>query len=358
MNFPHFPSKLPQTETSIFTVMSALANKHNAINLSQGFPDFDCDHSLVYMVNQALKHGHNQYAPMPGLPKLREEISSLVNDCYGTEYDPDSEITITTGATEAIFCAIMAVVNEGDEVIVIEPAYDSYMPNIKLAGGNMVCYTMEAPDYKIDWDHFKRLVNHRTRLIILNTPHNPTGTILTDSDLQQLNSIIKDTEIMLLSDEVYEHIIFDGNPHQSISRYAELVKRSFVISSFGKTLHTTGWKMGYCLAPESMTKEFRKVHQFVTFSVNTPIQHGIARYLSSEREKILDLKNFYQAKRDLFLNLMEGSGFTPIKSSGTYFQLMSYENISELKDVEFSKWLTTEIGVACIPVSVFYRSTK
>ena len=358
MNFPHFPSKLPQTGTSIFTVMSALAQKHQAINLSQGFPDFDCDRSLTYMVNQAIKHGHNQYAPMPGLPWLKEEISAFTQECYGTTYDPETEITITSGATEAIYCAITATVNEGDEVIVIEPAYDSYIPNIKLNGGSPVCYTLEAPDFRINWDHFKRLITNHTRLIILNTPHNPTGTILHESDIRQLAAIIKDTQIMIVSDEVYEHIIFDGKQHQSISRFPELVSRSFVISSFGKTLHTTGWKLGYCLAPPPLTKELRKVHQFVTFSTSTPFQHGVARYMKEEKEKIIQLKHFYQAKRDLFLSLMKNSRFEPIPCSGTYFQLMKYDQISDKSDTEFSQWLTSEVGVACIPVSVFYRSGK
>lgn len=347
-------SKLPQVGTTIFSVMSALAAEKNAINLSQGFPDFSCDAELLEMVNRAMMRGMNQYAPMMGVPALREGIASLIQTKYGATYHPDTEITVTSGATEALFCAIMSVIREGDEVIVIEPAYDSYLPAIQLAGGTPVCVALEYPTYRVNWDSVKRLINGRTRMIIINTPNNPTGSILREEDILQLEKLISTNNICVLSDEVYEHIIFDREPHESISRYPNLREKSFIISSFGKTLHVTGWKIGYCVAPEYMMKEFRKIHQFVNFSSSTPFQVGIAEYIH-KIDKINALSSFYQQKRDYFLELMKPTRFKPLQTSGTYFQLMSYEDISQEKDTDFAIRLTQEFGVATIPVSVFYR---
>lgn len=352
---PTISSKLPWVGTTIFSVMSALARQNHAINLSQGFPDFPCDPRLTDYVARAMREGFNQYAPMPGLPTLCEEISQLVKAMYGYSYDPATEITVTSGASEALYCAITAIVGEGDEVIVLEPAYDLYLPAIELSGGIPVRYALHPPDYRINWEHLKKLIGPKTRAILLNTPHNPTGTILEASDMAALAEIVRGTNIFIISDEVYEHIIFDGKTHQSMARYPELAGRSFIVSSFGKSLHTTGWKVGYCLAPAHLTVELRKVHQFVGFSTSTPFQQGIAWYLQHEKEKIEGISAFYQRKRDLFLKLMEGSRFEPIPSRGTYFQLMSYAAISDEKELAFSKRLTTEYGVACIPVSVFYR---
>lgn len=354
----HLPvqrSKLPAVGTTIFTVMSALARKHNAINLSQGFPDFDCDSALVHMVSEAMQNGYNQYAPMPGLPRLRTLISGLQREWYDAHYEAETEITITSGATEALMCAIQAMVHPGDEVIVIEPAYDSYLPAINLSGGIPVCVPLTYPEYRVDWERIRAAISPRTRVMIVNTPHNPTGTIWDDSDLEILSGIVRDTDIILISDEVYEHIIFDGYSHQSLSRHPELRQRSMVISSFGKTLHTTGWKVGYCMAPAELSREFRKVHQFMTFSTSTPFQHAIASYLEDQLDRVLDLKIFYQQKRDLFLQLMEGSRFHPLPCKGTYFQLMTYEAISNESDAEFAQRLTREHGVAAIPVSAFYQ---
>lgn len=347
-------SKLPQVGTTIFTVMSALATETQAINLSQGFPDFSCDAELLEKVNRAMMRGMNQYAPMTGLPALREGIANLIQTKYGATYNPDTEITVTSGATEALFCAIMSIIREGDEVIVIEPAYDSYLPAIQLAGGTPVCVSLEYPSYKVNWDSVKRLINGRTRMIIINTPNNPTGSILREEDILQLEKLISTNNICVLSDEVYEHIIFDREPHESIARYPNLREKSFIISSFGKTFHVTGWKIGYCVAPEYMMKEFRKIHQFVTFSTSTPFQAGIADYIHNI-EKINGLSAFYQEKRDYFLKLMSHTRFKPLTTSGTYFQLMSYEGISNEKDIDFVIRLTKEFGVATIPVSVFYR---
>lgn len=347
-------SKLPQVGTTIFSVMSALAVEKNAINLSQGFPDFSCDAELLEMVNRAMMRGMNQYAPMTGVPALREGIANLIQTKYGATYNPDTEITVTSGATEALFCAIMSVIREGDEVIVIEPAYDSYLPAIQLAGGTPVCVSLEYPTYRVNWDSVKRLINGRTRMIIINTPNNPTGSILREEDILQLEKLISTNNICVLSDEVYEHIIFDREPHESISRYPNLREKSFIISSFGKTFHVTGWKIGYCVAPEYMMKEFRKIHQFVTFSTSTPFQVGIAEYIH-KIDKINALSSFYQQKRDYFLELMKPTRFKPLHTSGTYFQLMSYEDISQEKDTDFAIRLTQEFGVATIPVSVFYR---
>ncbi|MEM7370360.1 MAG: methionine aminotransferase [Bacteroidota bacterium] len=348
-------SKLPEVGTTIFTVMSALANKHNAINLSQGFPDFGCDPKLIQKVQRAMSDGHNQYAPMPGLLRLRSLLSNLQNEWYQAHYEAETEITISSGATESLMCAIQAMVHPGDEVIVIEPAYDSYIPAIQLSGGIPIRVPLTYPTYRVDWEKIRAAINPKTRVMLINTPHNPTGTIWEDSDLEILAEIVRDTEIILISDEVYEHILFDGKQHQSLSRHPELAKRSMVISSFGKTLHTTGWKVGYCMAPAELTKEFRKVHQFVTFSTSTPFQHAIADYLEEELEQLITLKDFYQQKRDLFLQLMEGSRFQPLACQGTYFQLMTYADISDEEDAVFAQRLIREYGVAAIPVSAFYH---
>lgn len=350
-----FESKLPAIGTSVFTVMSALAREHQAINLSQGFPDFSVDPAILALVDEAMRKGFNQYAPSNGLPELREAIASLAAARYGATYDPETEITITSGATEALFCAIAAIVREGDEVILFEPAYDSYVPVIELFGGKPVYVSLEFPDYHINWDNVKRLVNSRTRLIILNTPHNPTGTTLSPEDMATLEHLVSSNPIWILSDEVYEHIIFDDTQHPSVSRYPGLAERSFVVSSFGKTFHATGWKVGYCMAPEHMTKEFRKIHQFVTFATSTPFQYAIAQYMK-DHSKILGLGAFYQEKRDYFLSKIQGSRFKPLHSSGTYFQLLDYSAISPDKDIDFARYLTIEHKLAAIPVSVFYHS--
>ena len=347
-------SKLPDVGVTIFTVMSKLSNDHNAINLSQGFPDFDVHPDLLDLVNKYMRSGHNQYAPMQGVSILREMIAEKVMKLYSAGYDPGSEITVTSGATEALFAAITAVVHQGDEVIVLEPAFDSYVPAIKLNGGIPVYVKFKFPEYRIDWDEVKQAVTSKTRLIILNSPHNPTGAVWSHEDIAALKHIVMDTEVLILSDEVYEHIIFDGLGHESISRHPELVSRSFVISSFGKTYHTTGWKIGYCLAPGVLSKEFQKVHQFLTFASNTPIQLAYAEFMRN-RDVYLNLSNFYQRKRDRFLTLIEKSRFKPIPCYGTYFQMLDYSEISDESDVEFSKRLIIEHGVASIPPSAFYH---
>ncbi len=348
------PSKLPSVGTTIFSVMSALAAEHEAINLSQGFPDFDCDSHLFSLVQQAMHAGHNQYAPMPGVPILRERIAEMTSELYGAAYDPEQEITITAGATAALFAAISAVVHPGDEVIVLEPAYDSYVPVITLCGGTPVFVRLTWPEYGIDWQALRRALSSRTRMIILNSPHNPTAATLSAHDLQKLDELIHDTDILVLSDEVYEHIIFDGRQHASVARNENLRQRAFVVSSFGKTFHTTGWKVGYCLAPAELMREFRKVHQFLTFSVATPLQHAFAGYLQDEN-RYLELGRFYQAKRDLFLDMMRASRFRPLACCGTYFQSFDYSAISEEDDQSMARRVTQEWGVAAIPVSAFYH---
>lgn len=347
-------SKLPDVGLTIFSVMTKLSNDYNAINLSQGFPDFDVHSDLLNMVNKYMRSGHNQYAPMQGVMILREMIAEKVMELYNAVYDPVSEITVTSGATEALFAAIAAVVHKGDEVIVLEPAFDSYVPAIELNGGLPVYVKFRFPEYRIDWDEVKQAVTSKTRLIILNSPHNPTGAVLSGDDIAALKHIVIDTEILILSDEVYEHIIFDGIRHESISRHPELVSRSFVISSFGKTYHTTGWKIGYCLAPAALSKEFQKVHQFLTFASNTPIQFAYAEFMRN-KDVYLNLSTFYQQKRDRFLKLIEKSSFKPIPCHGTYFQMLDYSEISDESDMEFSKRLIIEHGVASIPPSVFYH---
>lgn len=346
-------SKLPGTGTNIFTVMSRLAEEHKAINLSQGFPDYDCDPKLIELVADAMKQGFNQYAPMAGLPVLRELISEKVNMLYSAYYHPDTEITITAGGTQAIFTALSACINAGDEVIMFEPAYDCYAPIVKMLGGLVKPYELSPPNYEIDWEMVKKLFSANTKMIILNSPQNPTGCILSEKDIKALIKLTKNTDVMILSDEVYEHIIFDGRKHQSISLYPELRERSFIVASFGKLLHTTGWKMGYCLAPEPLMKEFRKVHQFNVFSVNTPMQLGIANYLKNA-DNYLGLSAFFQEKRDFFRNLLSETRFKLLPCNGSYFQCVSYDHLSDERDTDMAARLVTAYGVATIPVSAFY----
>ncbi len=350
-------SKLPDVGITIFTIMSKMAAEHNAVNLSQGFPDFSPHPDLVELVSDAMRKGLNQYAPMQGLPELRHQIATKTAEMYGSEIDPDREVTITSGATEALYAAIAAVVHEGDEVIVIEPAFDSYVPAIVLNKGVPVFVPMTFPEYAIDWNRVAAAITDRTRLIILNSPHNPTGTALTDQDIAALRDITAKHDLLILSDEVYEHIIFDERQHESLLRYPELARRSMVISSFGKTFHTTGWKIGYCVAPPELTTEFQKVHQFLTFASNTPVQHAYSQILK-RKELYLGLAGFYQQKRDHFLELMSDSRFTPLPCSGTYFQMMDYTSITDEADIAFSHRMTIEHGVAAIPPSVFYHDRR
>ncbi|MBT3208668.1 MAG: methionine aminotransferase [Bacteroidetes bacterium] len=347
-------SKLANVGTSIFAIMSKMANDYNAINLSQGFPDFNCSSELIHLVNKYMRDGFNQYAPMEGVMKLREKIAEKTEFLYQAKYNPANEITITAGATQALFTAITAFVNEGDEVIVFEPAYDSYVPAIKLNGGQPVFVQLKYPDFHIDWDEVQKMITSRTRMIIINSPHNPTGSVVSDEDMKMLQKITQGSNIIILSDEVYEHIIFDNIEHLSITKYPKLAERSLAISSFGKTFHTTGWKLGYCVAPERLMKEFRKIHQFVVFAANTPIQLAIAEFLDNKNE-YLELNNFYQKKRDYFIKLLKNSRFEILPSNGTYFQLLGYKDITDEKDTKFAERLTKEIGIASIPISVFYR---
>ena len=348
-------SKLADVQTTIFTVMSALAERHSAINLSQGFPDFDGPAELLARVQHYLTHGFNQYPPMAGVQSLREAIADKVADLYAFQWSADAEITVTAGATEALFCAIAAVVNPGDEVILFDPSYDSYDPVIRLQGGVPVHLPLSAPEYRIDWTMVSDAISDRTRLIIINTPHNPTGSVWDAEDMQTLQSLIADKPIFLLGDEVYEHIIFDGAAHQSLCRYPDLYRRSFVVSSFGKTYHVTGWKVGYCVAPPELTTEFRRIHQFVTFTVNTPVQYGLADFLLSHPDHHRTLGQFYQGKRDYFCGLLAESKFQFTPSAGTYFQLLDYSRIAVESDVALARRWTEERGVASIPVSVFYQ---
>jgi methionine aminotransferase len=350
-------SKLPAVGTTIFTVMSRLAADLGAINLSQGFPDFDCDPALVEAVARYMRDGHNQYAPMQGVAPLREAIAANYERTHGRRYDPATEVTVTSGATEAIFAAVAAVVHPGDEAIVLEPCYDSYVPALRLNGGIPVVVSLQPPDYAIDWTAVRRAVSPRTRLLMLNSPHNPTGSVLTEADLAELQATVDGTRILILSDEVYEHIIFDGLRHESMARYEALAARSFVVGSFGKTYHTTGWKVGYAVAPAALTAEFRKVHQFVTFSTHTPVQYALAEFFAARRG-IDELPAFFQAKRDRFLELMAGSRFTPLPCRGSYFQLMDYSRITDEEDAAFAVRLTTEHGVASIPTSPFLLKSR
>ena len=350
-------SKLPTVGTTIFTVMSKLAADVGAINLSQGFPDFDCDPALVDAVARHMREGRNQYAPMQGVPALRQAVAATLERLYGAPYDPDDEITITSGGTEAIFDAVAALVHPGDEAIVFEPCYDSYVPAIEVNGGKAVVVSLRYPDYRVPWDEVRAAITPRTRMIVLNSPHNPTATILRESDMAELTRIVEDADVTILSDEVYEHIIFDGARHESMARYPALRARSFVVGSFGKTYHVTGWKVGYVAAPAALSAEFRKVHQFVTFSTNTPVQHALAEFLAAGRG-YPGLSAFYERKRDLFLALIEGSRWKPLPSRGTYFQLLDYSAITDETDMDFALRLTRERGVASIPTSAFlYKQT-
>ena len=350
-------SKLPNVGTTIFTVMSGMANQAGAINLSQGFPNYDPSPELQSLVSKHMASGANQYSPMPGLITLRERIAEKMAVLYGCPVNPDTEITITAGGTQAIFCAIGAFVRPGDEVILIEPCYDSYRPSVETMGGVPVVYALSAPDYRVDWQELKKLVTPRTRMLCINTPQNPTGTILREEDMLELDRILQGTDVIVMSDEVYEHLIYDGEPHASVLRYPSLYQRSLAIYSFGKTYHNTGWKTGYCIAPPELTKEFRKVHQFNIFSANHPMQAAFADFMQ-HKDEYLGLPDFYQQKRDSFLQAMSGTRFRPLRCSGTYFQLFSYSDISDEGDLDFCKRLTTDFGVAAIPVSSFYSNLK
>jgi methionine aminotransferase len=356
---PHLVSRLPKVGTTIFSVMSALAAEKGAVNLGQGFPDFDCDPALVDAVAAAMRVGLNQYPLMAGVPALRQAIAVKIEALYGRAYDAGNEITVTAGATQALLTAILCCVHPGDEVIVIEPAYDSYVPAIELAGGRAVAVqmTVGADGYRVPWDAVAAAVTARTRLIIVNTPHNPTGSILRSADLDALADIVRGTDILLLSDEVYEHMVYDGVRHESLCRHPELAPRTFIVSSFGKTYHVTGWKVGYVAAPIALTVEFRKVHQFNVFTVNTPAQHGLAAYMANPAP-YLDLPAFYQRKRDLFRDGLKNTRFRLLPAEGTYFQCVDYSAISAMGENEFAQWLTADIGVAAIPVSAFYQTPR
>ena len=349
-------SKLPQVGTTIFATMSALAVKHDAINLAQGFPDFDGSDYLKERVSHYINNGANQYAPMPGVPVLNQAIADKIRLCYGTEVSASEEITVVSGATQGLFAAIHAVIRTGDEAIVFDPAYDSYDPAIELAGGKCVHIPLTDNVFAIDWEMLADSINERTRLIIINSPHNPTGATLSLEDLERLWQLIKDKDIYLISDEVYEHIIFDGLEHASVHYHALLAKRSFILSSFGKTYHMTGWKVGYCVAPAEMTAEFRKVHQFLVFSTSTPMQYGLADMINKHPEHATELPLFYQQKRDVFRDAMADTRFKLLNCSGTYFQLVDYSAISDLNDFDFCHWLTEEAGVVGIPISSFYQT--
>ena len=352
---PHFQSKLPDVGTTIFTVMSGLANQHNAINLGQGFPDYQMSDDLMALVNDFMHKGWNQYVPMPGYLPLRESIAEKVEFLYGTTINPDTEITITPGGTYAIYSAFTTLLQPGDEVIVFEPAYDSYIPNIEINGAKAVTVDLVYPDYHIDWVAVKKSVNNKTKAIIINSPHNPTGSVTGEEDIKQLRKIVEGTNIFIISDEVYEHLIYDNIPHQSILRYPDLLQRSFVCFSFGKTYNCTGWKLGYCIAPVELTKEFRKVHQFNCFSCHTPSQVALAEFLKN-REAYLSLSVFMQKKRDYFLQLMGNTKFGMLESHGSYFICARYDRISDEGDKEFAVRITKEFGVATIPVSSFYKA--
>jgi len=354
---PTIESKLPRVGTTIFTVMSSLAAELGAVNLGQGFPDFPMSEELISLVDQAMREGHNQYVHMNGLASLREVLAEKIAGLYGTQVDPTAQITITPGGTYAIYTALTTVLRPGDEVIVFEPAYDSYIPNIEINGAIPVRIDLRFPDYHIDWDEVRRRITPRTRMILLNSPHNPTGAVLRPEDIEQLRSVVKDTRIFIHSDEVYEHLIFDQIPHQSILRYPDLLERSFVSFSFGKVFHCTGWKLGYSVSPPALMQEFRKVHQFNCFSCHTPSQVGLARYLT-DKESYLGLSAFVQQKRDYFGTLMAQTKFTPLPSYGSYFQLYKYDRISDESDKDFAIRITKEYGVASIPVSVFYQEGK
>ena len=350
---PVLQTKLPAVGTTIFTVMSALAAEKGAVNLGQGFPDFDCDPKLVQAVTDAMTRGLNQYPPMTGVPVLREAIASKVEAMYGRKYDPASEITVTAGATQAIITAILAVVRPGDEVIVLEPCYDSYVPNIELAGGTVVRVPLTPGTFRPDFDKIAAAITPRTRAILVNTPHNPSATVWTAAEMLQLQDLLDATDVLVISDEVYEHMVYDGQQHQSVARFPGLAARSFIVSSFGKTYHVTGWKVGYVAAPAPLSAEFRKVHQFNVFTVNTPVQYGLASYMADPKP-YLELPAFYQRKRDLFREGLARTRLKILPSQGTYFQCVEISQVSDLAEDEFCKWLTSEIGVAAIPLSAFY----
>jgi methionine transaminase len=351
------PSKLPAVGTSIFTIMSSLSKEHQAINLAQGFPDFNCDPVLRDLVMKYMHQGMNQYAPATGIPELRTAIAALTQHLYQAAYDPDTEITITSGATEALFDAITALVHPGDEVIVIEPAYDSYVPAITLCGGIPRFVPLRYPDFSIDWDAVEAMMSPLTRILIINSPHNPSGAVFSANDISRLKQLVSRYDFIILSDEVYEHIIFDGVRHESMARHPELCERSIVVSSFGKSFHTTGWKVGYAMAPAHLMAEFRKVHQYVTFATSTPFQYAMAEYMH-DHSHFTQLADFYQAKRDLFKKLMEGSRFELLGCAGTYFQDMNYSSISNEPEVDFARRLTIDYKVASIPLSVFYHNGR
>jgi len=355
MYSPALISKLPNVGTTIFTVMSGLALEKKAVNLGQGFPDFHCDPLLVEVVADAMKQGLNQYPPMTGVPVLREAVSSKIIALHGRQYDPASEITITAGATQAIITIILAIVHPGDEVIVLEPCYDSYVPNIDLAGGVTVRVPLTPGTFRPDFDKISAAITPKTRAILINSPHNPSGTVWTREEMLRLQEVLAPTNVLLISDEVYEHMVFDDQAHESAARFSGLAERAFIVSSFGKTYHVTGWKVGYVAAPAAFTAEFRKVHQFNVFTVNTPVQYGLAAYMADPRP-YLDLPAFYQRKRDLFREGLKGSKFKLLPSEGTYFQCVDISNVSDLSETEFCKWLTTDIGVAAIPLSAFYEN--
>jgi methionine aminotransferase len=350
---PALQTKLPAVGTTIFTVMSALAAEKNAVNLGQGFPDFDCDPRLVQAVTDAMTKGLNQYPPMTGIPQLRAAVAGKIETMYGHSYDAGSEITITAGATQAIITAILAVVRPGDEVIVLEPCYDSYVPNIELAGGTVVRVPLTPHTFRPDFDKISAAITPRTRAILVNSPHNPSATVWTAQEMRQLEEILAPTDVLLISDEVYEHMVYDGQQHQSAARFPGLAARAFIVSSFGKTYHVTGWKVGYVAAPASLTVEFRKVHQFNVFTVNTPVQHGLAAYMA-DPQPYLQLPTFYQRKRDLFREGLKRTRFSLLPSEGSYFQCVDISAVSDLGEEDFCKWLTSEIGVAAIPLSAFY----
>jgi methionine aminotransferase len=359
MSTPALQSRLPLVGTTIFSTMSALAVQHEAVNLGQGFPDFGCDPKLLDAVNEAMRAGHNQYPPMTGVPALRAAIAAKIGTLYGHAYDAATEITVTAGATQALTTAILCCVHPGDEVIVIEPAYDSYAPAIALAGGTIVPLEMEvgADGYSVPWASVAAAVTPRTRLIVINSPHNPTGSVLRRTDLEQLAAIVAGTDILILSDEVYEHMVYDGEQHASVASHPQLLERAFVVSSFGKTYHVTGWKVGYVAAPAALSAEFRKVHQYNVFTVNTPMQHGLASYMA-DPQPYLGLSGFYQRKRDLFRAGLAGTRLRLLPADGTYFQCVDYRAVSDMPEAQFAQWLTTELKVAAIPVSAFYSSGR
>ncbi len=357
MTDPYIKSKLPSTGQTIFTTMSALATELGAINLGQGFPDYNMDEDLVSLVSEAMKQGKNQYVHMNGLPSLRNALTHKVSDLYKLTIDADKHITVTPGGTYAIYTALTACLRPGDEVIVFEPAYDSYIPNIEINGAVPILVQLQHPDYSIDWNEVKSKITGKTRMIMLNSPHNPTGSVLGKEDIDALKNIVRNTGIIILSDEVYEHLIFENKQHESMLRHPELFERSFVCFSFGKVYHCTGWKLGYCIAPEMFTTEFRKVHQFNCFSCNSPMQYGLAEYLENNKS-YMELGSFLQAKRDKFMDMMSGTNFIPLPSFGSYFQLYSYAGISDEAEKDFAIRLAKAAGVATIPVSAFYKNGK